>query len=271
MKTAQEDRQHRHGYLAGCFLSCWQAILSAIFSPSTSWPFIRGRPESRVIINGLDAAGKTTILYNLKLGEVVTTIPTIGFNVEQVICRNVTFTAWDVGGKDKIRPLWRHYFVNSHALIFVIDCNDRDRLEEAREELQRNLREEALQGVPLLVLANKQDLPTSVSASELASFLELPRIRDRKWNVQPCCATQQNSSDLREGLSWLATELHPRAANKKKYCGAKHGIEVPPMEKCIHSVVPADVRVTGGRPDDNVCTKLRMPTPSTRTAKIAGV
>ena len=53
---------------------------------------------------GLDAAGKTTILYKLKLGEVVTTIPTIGFNVEQVDYKNISFTVWDVGGQDKIRP-----------------------------------------------------------------------------------------------------------------------------------------------------------------------
>ena len=62
------------------------------------------------IYSGLDAAGKTTILYKLKLGEIVTTIPTIGFNVETVEYKNISFTVWDVGGQDKIRPLWRHYF-----------------------------------------------------------------------------------------------------------------------------------------------------------------
>ena len=66
---------------------------------------------------GLDAAGKTTILYKLKLGEVVTTIPTIGFNVETVEYKNISFTVWDVGGQDKIRPLWRHYFQNTQVSI----------------------------------------------------------------------------------------------------------------------------------------------------------
>lgn len=85
---------------------------------------------------GLDAAGKTTILYKLKLGEIVTTIPTIGFNVETVEYKNICFTVWDVGGQDKIRPLWRHYFQNTQGLIFVVDSNDRDRINEAEKELQ---------------------------------------------------------------------------------------------------------------------------------------
>lgn len=85
---------------------------------------------------GLDAAGKTTILYKLKLGEIVTTIPTIGFNVETVEYKNICFTVWDVGGQDKIRPLWRHYFQNTQGLIFVVDSNDRERIVEAERELQ---------------------------------------------------------------------------------------------------------------------------------------
>ncbi len=72
---------------------------------------------------GLDAAGKTTILYKLKLGEIVTTIPTIGFNVETVEYKNISFTVWDVGGQDKIRPLWRHYFVNTQARVCVCVCD----------------------------------------------------------------------------------------------------------------------------------------------------
>lgn len=87
-------------------------------------------------IVGLDAAGKTTILYKLKLGEIVTTIPTIGFNVETVEYKNICFTVWDVGGQDKIRPLWRHYFQNTQGLIFVVDSNDRERIAEAEKELQ---------------------------------------------------------------------------------------------------------------------------------------
>jgi len=104
---------------------------------------------------GLDAAGKTTILYKLKLGEVVTTIPTIGFNVETVDYKNISFTVWDVGGQDKIRLLWRHYYQNTQGLIFVVDSNDRDRIDDAREELHKMLSEEELKEAVLLVFANK--------------------------------------------------------------------------------------------------------------------
>jgi ADP-ribosylation factor protein 1 len=94
-----------------------------------------GKKEMRILMVGLDAAGKTTILYKLKLGEIVTTIPTIGkhlffllssmkssyiilgFNVETVEYKNISFTVWDVGGQDKIRPLWRHYFQNTQGRI----------------------------------------------------------------------------------------------------------------------------------------------------------
>jgi ADP-ribosylation factor family len=91
---------------------------------------LTAKKESRILMVGLDAAGKTTILYKLKLGEVVTTIPTIGFNVETVEYKNISFTVWDVGGQDKIRPLWRHYYQNTQGIIFVVDSNDRDRVAE---------------------------------------------------------------------------------------------------------------------------------------------
>merc|ERR1712000_777604 len=98
--------------------------------------------DMRILMVGLDAAGKTTILYKLELGEIVTTIPTIGFNVETVEYKKINFTVWDVGGQDKIRPLWRHYYQNTQGLIFVVDSNDKDRVVEANEELQKMLRED---------------------------------------------------------------------------------------------------------------------------------
>merc|ERR1712040_22577 len=138
-----------------------------------------GKKEMRILMVGLDAAGKTTILYKLKLGEIVTTIPTIGFNVETVEYKNISFTVWDVGGQDKIRPLWRHYFQNTQGLIFVVDSNDRERIGEAAEELNKMLREEELKDVVVLVFANKQDLPNAMSASEVTDKLGLHNLRQR--------------------------------------------------------------------------------------------
>merc|ERR1712230_65300 len=105
-----------------------------------------------------------TILFKLKLGEVVTTIPTIGFNVETVEYKNINFSVWDVGGQDKIRKLWRHYYENTQGLIFVVDSNDRDRIEDAREAV-------------VLVFANKQDLQNSMTAAEVTEKLGLQSLR----------------------------------------------------------------------------------------------
>lgn len=154
---------------------------------------------------GLDAAGKTTILYKLKLGEIVTTIPTIGFNVETVEYKNISFTVWDVGGQDKIRPLWRHYFQNTQGLIFVVDSNDRERVAESCEELSKMLMEDELKDAVLLVFANKQDLPNALSVSELTDKLGLHALRNKTWHIESTCATQ--GTGLYEGLDWLSKEL----------------------------------------------------------------
>ncbi|CAK6968976.1 ADP-ribosylation factor 4-like [Scomber scombrus] len=164
-----------------------------------------GKKQMRILMVGLDAAGKTTILYKLKLGEIVTTIPTIGFNVETVEFKNISFTVWDVGGQDKIRPLWRHYFQNTQGLIFVVDSNDRERVAESAEELSKMLLEDELKDAVLLVFANKQDLPNALSVSELTDKLGLHALRNKTWHIESTCATQ--GTGLYEGLDWLSKEL----------------------------------------------------------------
>ncbi|KAJ5047449.1 uncharacterized protein L3040_003276 [Drepanopeziza brunnea f. sp. 'multigermtubi'] len=122
----------------------------------------------------------------LKLGEIVTTIPTIGFNVETVEYKNIQFTVWD-------------------GIIFVVDSNDRDRVVEAREELQRMLNEDELRDAILLVFANKQDLPNAMNAAEITDKLGLHSLRQRAWYIQSTCAT--SGDGLYEGLEWLAQSL----------------------------------------------------------------
>ncbi|KAL7057246.1 hypothetical protein AAHC03_019196 [Spirometra sp. Aus1] len=163
------------------------------------------KKEVRILMVGLDAAGKTTILYKLKLGEIVTTIPTIGFNVETVEYKNVKFTVWDIGGQTTIRPLWRYYFQNTQGLVFVVDSNDRERIDEAREELQGMLNEDELRDAALLVFANKQDLPNAMPASEITQRLGLTALHGREWYVQATCAT--SGTGLYEGLDWLSNTL----------------------------------------------------------------
>eukprot|EP00439_Symbiodinium_sp_Y106_P002751 s9445_g1.t1 len=169
------------------------------------WQRLIGKQEMRILMVGLDAAGKTTILYKLKLGEVVTTIPTIGFNVETVEYKNLSFTVWDVGGQDKIRPLWRHYYQGTNGLIYVVDSNDRDRIEDAREELNKMLNEDEMRDAVLLVFANKQDLPNAMTAAEVTEKLGLHNLRHRQWFIQSACAT--TGDGLYEGLDWLSRTL----------------------------------------------------------------
>jgi len=162
-----------------------------------------------VLMLGLDAAGKTTILYKLKLGELVSVIPTIGFNVETLKYRKLTMTVWDVGGQDKIRSLWNHYLQGTTALIWVVDANDRERISKGETssaaELQNLLKKDDLKGVPILVYANKMDLPNAMSVSELSTALGLMEMKGRKWYIQPSAAC--TGDGLYEGLDWLSQNV----------------------------------------------------------------
>ncbi|XP_062934837.1 ADP-ribosylation factor 1-like [Cynocephalus volans] len=163
-----------------------------------------GKKEMCILVVGLDAARKMTILYKLKLSETVITIPTIGFNVETIEYKNISFTVWDVGGQDKIWPLW-HYFQNTQSLIFVVDSNDRKCVNEAREELMRMLAEDELQDAVLFMSANKQDLPNVINAAEITDKLWLHSLRHRNWYIQDTCVTSRDG--LYEGLDWLSNQL----------------------------------------------------------------
>ncbi|XP_064018482.1 ADP-ribosylation factor 1-like [Pogoniulus pusillus] len=163
-----------------------------------------GKKEVRMLMIGLDAAGKTTILYKLKLGEVVTTIPTTGFNVEAVEYKNISFVVWDVCSKDRLKPLWHHYFQNKQGLIFVVDSSDRERLSEARGDLLRMLADDVCAQAVLLVLANKQDLPDAMNTEEITDKLGLHSLRHR-WHIQATSAI--TGEGLYEGLDWLASQL----------------------------------------------------------------
>eukprot|EP00558_Chaetoceros_sp_UNC1202_P003074 CAMPEP_0197238002 /NCGR_PEP_ID=MMETSP1429-20130617/4650_1 /TAXON_ID=49237 /ORGANISM="Chaetoceros sp., Strain UNC1202" /LENGTH=186 /DNA_ID=CAMNT_0042697095 /DNA_START=71 /DNA_END=631 /DNA_ORIENTATION=+ len=182
------------GILFSSFVS-WDGLRSLLFQPQ----------QSKILMVGLDAAGKSTILFNLKLGEVLSTIPTIGFNVETVQYKNISFTVWDIGGQDKIRKLWRHYYENTNGIIFVVDCSDVDRIEIAREELHKLLNEDSLRDAAVLIYANKQDLPNAMNTSEVAEKMGLNSAARRKWYIQPSSATTKEG--LYEGLDWLAKVL----------------------------------------------------------------
>ncbi|XP_057553364.1 ADP-ribosylation factor 1-like isoform X1 [Hippopotamus amphibius kiboko] len=164
-----------------------------------------GKKEMRLLTVGLDAAGKTAILYKLKRGEIVITIRTTGFTMETVEYKNVSFTVWDLGGQDTIRPLWRHGFQNTQGLISVVDSNDRGRVNEAREELMRMLAEDELRDVVLLVSADTQDLPNAMNAAEITGKLGLHSLHHGNWYTQATCAT--SGDGLYEGLDGRSNQL----------------------------------------------------------------
>lgn len=175
------------------------------FDFSGIWNRLWGPREFRVLILGLDSAGKSTILFKLHCGEVVTTIPTIGFNMETVQHKNITFQVWDLGGQDAIRPYWRFYYQKTDAIIYVVDSADTDRMGISRNELHLMLQEEELQKTTLLVFANKQDLPGALTPIEVSERLGLEDLRNRTWQIYKTSAI--NGTGLYEGMDWLVDAL----------------------------------------------------------------
>ena len=164
--------------------------------------------EMKILMLGFSEAGKTTILYKLNHGEHVKIIPTIGFNLETIEYKGLNMNALDIGGADRIRRLWNYYFHNSQSLIFVVDSNDIELIDEARDELHSLLEEDELRDAVLLVYANKQDLPNAIKPSELGNILRLNTITNRPWKVQGTCAIIGDG--LCEGLGWLCEQINKK-------------------------------------------------------------
>jgi len=183
------------------------------------------------VMVGLDGSGKTSILRQLidqKPGILRPTISTIGFNLETVRTRTGIFTLWGFGGNERIRPMWRCYYWNGHAFIFVVSLapSDRGRINVAREELHTMVQEldrASLVNPPLLVLANKSDLNTAQVTAEsgiqgqvevppwtkegLWEALEMDRMEHKIKTIIFCSALTNDG--LQEGLAWIASKVTP--------------------------------------------------------------
>jgi len=162
----------------------------------------------RILMLGLDSAGKTTILYRLQIGEVVSTIPTIGFNMETVQYKTIKFQVWDLGGQSSIRPYWRCYFANTRAIVYVIDSSDHARLKTSRAELLTLLAEEELKGVPVLIFSNKQDVEGALTPGKMSEALGLDGEKGREWSIRGSCAIK--GEGLEEGLDWLVNVIQKK-------------------------------------------------------------
>lgn len=202
------------------------SLLSRILGSSAQ------KEQGRALLLGPDAAGKTTLLYRLALPEQppVTTIPTIGFNVETITLQGGstalsadsktkpetrTLAAWDVGGCDMIRPLWRHYFANTDIVLFIIDAADINpaRLEEEKAQLAM-LNDPQLQGIPVLIVANKMDLKGARSLGHLMNefYKEPPLARGRDWNVVGVSAL--TGQGLEELSSWVVAHTGTKYSSR---------------------------------------------------------
>ena len=171
-----------------------------------SWAQQFWKPTSMLIL-GLDNAGKTQILYCMKLGEAIqNTMPTMGFNIEEITYKNLTFKAWDLGGQTRFRQMWHHYYEGCDAVIFVIDSNDRDRFKEAKNELHALLDQESLRNTPFLIFANKQDLPQAAEITEIRRKFELNRYQWRE-NIHLVACEAINNTRITTGLDWLANAV----------------------------------------------------------------
>mmetsp|Transcript_31040 Transcript_31040/g.68886 ORF Transcript_31040/g.68886 Transcript_31040/m.68886 type:complete len:184 (+) Transcript_31040:248-799(+) len=168
---------------------------------STLWGMWFGGKEYKIVMVGLDNAGKTTILYKLHLGEVVVSQATVGSNVEMVKYRNIQLEIWDLGGQQNLRPFWATYYKNTDAVIMVVDSTDRARVGVTKSELFNLLENEDLAKTPILVLANKQDLKDAMGVEEMTGALSLHSIRNHDWHIQACCAL--SGEGLMEGLAWI--------------------------------------------------------------------
>ena len=172
----------------------------------------KSKKKAKILMFGLDGAGKTSILYQLKLSKFINTSQTIGFNYETIKYKGLFLEIWDIGGnniffddKCKCTVLCKHYFQNTDGLIFVVDSNDRDRIEDAAEELKKMLAEEELKDCAVLVMANKQDLNGALSPNDVTDKMGMGQLKGRSWLVQGTSAT--TGQGLKEGLDWMAGVL----------------------------------------------------------------
>ncbi|CDW54764.1 ADP ribosylation factor protein 2 like [Trichuris trichiura] len=164
--------------------------------------------EMRILVIGLDNAGKTTILKRLMGEDVSITTPTFGFNIKTLAYRGYKLNIWDVGGQLMLRSYWKNYFEETDGVIWVVDSTDVERFENCRKELQSLLVEERLISSTLAILANKQDLNDAVSIQTIHDALQLDKIRGHHWRCFPCSGL--TGDNLVEGIDWLVNDIASR-------------------------------------------------------------
>lgn len=166
--------------------------------------------EIRILVLGLDNAGKTTIVKKL-CGQPIDEIePTLGFQIQTLNYKDYTLNLWDIGGQSSIRAYWRNYFEKTDGLIWVVDSCDSYRFDLVKKELEKLLQQERLAGATLLIWANKQDVEGSSSSEKIASALNLKDLQyqNRHWSIQTCSGV--TGDGLLNGIDWLVEDISNR-------------------------------------------------------------
>ncbi|CAH9103444.1 unnamed protein product [Cuscuta epithymum] len=178
------------------------------------WEYAFSKTEFNVLILGIDKAGKTTLLENLKSQflniEALPPdriVPTVGLNIGRVEVSNSKLVFWDLGGQPGLRSIWEKYYEEAHAVLFVVDAACPSRFEDAKSALEKVLRHEELQGAPLLILANKQDLAKAVSVEELDRYLDLKKLDERVYTYQAVSAYEGYRTGIKESVNWLVNAM----------------------------------------------------------------
>ena len=164
--------------------------------------------DVRILILGLDNAGKTTILKKFNGEDISSISPTLGFNIKTLEHKGYNLNIWDVGGQKSLRSYWRNYFETTDGLIWVVDSADRRRLQDCKKELHGLLQEERLLGATLLVFANKQDLQGALTVEDIKTTLQLDDIKSHHWQIISCSAV--TGENLLDGMDWLLQDISAR-------------------------------------------------------------
>ncbi|KAL5373613.1 hypothetical protein DPSP01_012551 [Paraphaeosphaeria sporulosa] len=164
--------------------------------------------EMRILMLGLDNAGKTTIVKKIMNEDVNSVSPTLGFIIKTIEYDGYKLNIWDVGGQKTLRTYWKNYFEKTDTLIWVVDATDRERIDDCRRELEGLLQEERLMGASLLVFKNKSDVSGSMTEDEVRQGLRLDAIKTHKWTIMACSA--MTGTNLQEGLRWVVQDAKSR-------------------------------------------------------------
>ncbi|XP_031781772.1 ADP-ribosylation factor-like protein 6 isoform X3 [Nasonia vitripennis] len=175
------------------------------------------KKEVNVLVVGLNNSGKSTVINHFKREDnrCIDIVPTVGFNVEKFAFGNVGFTAFDMSGHDRYRSLWEHYYKDCQGVIFIIDSSDKLRLVVAKEELDMLLQHPDIAGrkMPILFLANKMDLPDSLTTVKLVSGLGLDKIQNKPWHVRTTNAI--TGEGLQAAIEWFTDQIRDIHINKR--------------------------------------------------------